>query len=102
MLNVGGVVAFDDADWPAIRKVCRFVKTNLAYSVVGTDGSDSLKRRVFEHLWRPIPSPILRLFRRILRPEVFELDGRLGLRGRCIAFRKDADDSRPGNYWVDF
>jgi predicted O-methyltransferase YrrM len=102
MLNVGGVVAFDDANWPAIRKVCRFVKTNLAYSVVGTDGSDSLKRRLFQHLWRPIPYPILRLFHRILRPEVFELDERLGLRGRCIAFRKDADDSRPGNYWVDF
>jgi hypothetical protein len=27
--SVGGVVVFDDANWPAIRKVCRFVKTNL-------------------------------------------------------------------------
>ena len=25
ILKVGGVVAFDDADWPAVRKVCRFV-----------------------------------------------------------------------------
>jgi len=102
MLNVGGVVAFDDADWPAIRKVCRFVKTNLAYSVVGTDGSDSPKHRLLQHLLRPIPSRILRLFHRILRPEIVEPNERIGLRGRCIAFRKDADDSRPGDYWVDF
>jgi len=34
MLKVGSVVAFDDANWLAIRKVCRFVKMNLAYSVL--------------------------------------------------------------------
>ena len=34
MLNVGGVVAFDDANWPAIRKLCRFVNTNLSYSLL--------------------------------------------------------------------
>jgi predicted O-methyltransferase YrrM len=99
MLNVGGAVAFDDADWPAIRKVCRFVKTNLAYSVIGTDGLDpkhSVKRRLLEHFVRHTP------FRRLLRPEVVAPDGSIGLGGRCIAFRKNADDNRRWDHFVDF
>jgi predicted O-methyltransferase YrrM len=99
MLNVGGVVAFDDASWPAIRKVCRFVKTNLAYSVLGVDGSDpetSLQRRLSERLLRRSP------FRKLLRPEVMAPDSSTGLGGGCIAFRKNADDSRTFDHFVDF
>lgn len=33
MLNVGGVVAFDDADWPSVHKVCRYIKTNRHYDL---------------------------------------------------------------------
>jgi hypothetical protein len=99
MLNVGGVVAFDDADWPAIRKVCRFVKTCPAYSVLGVDGSDperSLKRCISERLLRHGP------FRKLLRSEVITPDGSIGLVGRCIAFQKKADDSRRFDHFVDF
>ena len=99
MLNLGGVVAFDDASWPAIRKVCRFVKTNLAYSVVGAEGSDSkptLKRRISERLLRRTP------FRRLLRPEVITPDAGVGLAGSCIAFRKEADDQRRWDHFIDF
>jgi Methyltransferase domain len=99
MLNVGGIVALDDTGWPAVRKVCRFVKTNLAYFVLGVDGSDpepSLKRLLAERLARGSP------FRALLRPEVITPDGRSGLRGSCIAFRKEADDSRQWDHFVDF
>jgi predicted O-methyltransferase YrrM len=99
MLNIGGVVAFDDASWPSIRKVCRFVKTNLAYSVWGVDGSDpepSLKRRFSECLLRRSP------FRTLLRPEVIAPDSSIGLVGGCIALRKKADDSRLWDHFVDF
>jgi|SRR5208283_698999 len=99
MLNVGGVVAFDDASWPAVRKVCRFVRTNLAYSVLAVDGSNhepSLKRRLSERLLRRSP------FRRLLRPEVIAPDSSIGLEGGCIAFRKEADDSRRWDHFVDF
>jgi predicted O-methyltransferase YrrM len=99
MLNVGGVVTFDDASWPAIRKVCRFVRTNLAYSVLGVDGSDSepsQKRPLSERLLRRSP------FRRLLRPETIAPDRSMGLEGRCIAFRKQSEDSRIWNHFVDF
>ena len=99
LLNVGGIVVFDDADSPPIRKVCRFVETNLAYSVLGFDGSDpkpSLSRRLSERLLRYSP------FRPLLRPEVITSDSSIGLAGSCIAFRKKADDSRRWDHFVDF
>ncbi len=99
MLKVGGVVAFDDADWPAIRKVCRFVKTNLKYSVLGSDGSDaqlSLKHRLLRRVIRRRP------FRQFLKHEVNAPDLSAGLTGSCIAFRKDAHDNRRWDHFAEF
>lgn len=99
MLKVGGVVAFDDAAWPAVRRVCRFVKTNLAYSVLGADTTEynpSMKRRVAEHL------PARRAFSKLLRPDIVDPDISVGLAGNCIAFRKEADDRRGENHFVEF
>lgn len=31
LLNVGGVVAFHDTNWPSIRLVCKFIETNKKY-----------------------------------------------------------------------
>ena len=93
MLKVGGVVAFDDADWRAVRKVCRFVKTNLAYDVNGQGPESSLKRRLSERLLRHSP------FRMLLPPET---DRSLGLAGSCIAFRKKAHDGRRWDHFVEF
>lgn len=33
MMNVGGVVVFDDVGYPAIRRVCDFILTNRAYEI---------------------------------------------------------------------
>ena len=99
ILKVGGVVAFDDADWPAVRKVCRFASENLDYSVIaadGTDGKPSRKRRFAEWILRREP------FSRLLRPDVARRDGDLGLQGRCIAFRKNSEDGRRWDHFVDF
>jgi predicted O-methyltransferase YrrM len=99
MLKVGGVVAFDDADWSAVRRVCRFVKNNLSYSLIGADGNDpepSVKRRAAEALLRNSP------VRRLLRPEVLSRDSDTGLTGGCVAFRKESEDSRGWDHYVDF
>ena len=98
MLNVGGVVAFDDASWPAIRKLCRFVKTNLAYSVLATHGAEStsLKRHLSARALQRTP------FRKLLRPDVIATDPSLGLTGNCIAFRKEADDHRRWDHFAEF
>lgn len=67
MLRTGGVVAFDDADWPSIRTVIRYAVTNLAYGVVAT-----------------LPE----------KKERAPIDVRLGLEGSCIALRKPAPRRR--------
>jgi len=98
MLNVGGVIAFDDANWPAVRKVCRFVKTNLSYSIAGTVGatnkSPSLKRRLAKQVFRYEP------FRSLVKPQFLLSDA--DLNASSITFRKDANDSRRWDHFVDF
>jgi predicted O-methyltransferase YrrM len=88
LLRIGGIAAFDDANWPAVRKVCRFVTTNRAYSVVGTCGANSWKRRTAEWLLSTIP---------------FSLSNhKLGIKGRCVAFRKEKNDDRLYSHFSRF
>lgn len=61
MLVEGGVVVFDDADWPSIRPVLRYAVTNLSYVPVATLPEKKAREPV---------------------------DVRLGLEGSCIALRK--------------
>lgn len=93
MLRVGGVVVFDDFYYPSIRKVCRYVLTNLPYSVYQGHASavkhkETLKRRVAFNL--PVLSKELR---RIAKPEILEADHKLGLREpRYAILRKEKED----------
>ena len=61
LLCEGGVVVFDDADWPSIRPVIRYAVTNLSYEVAGTLTE---------------------------KGEREPCDVELGLQGSCIALRK--------------
>ncbi len=105
MLRVGGIVAFDDADWPAIRKVCRFVARNLHYSVATSydpkgDGEGLLRKSIvgMGHKSARIA--------RALRPELLYSDRALKLSGSLIAFRKEQDDDRVArriwDHWEEF
>jgi predicted O-methyltransferase YrrM len=53
MLRVGGVVAFDDVNWPSVGKACRFIIKNRNYSVYDSCLGSlkprklTLKRRIF-------------------------------------------------------
>jgi predicted O-methyltransferase YrrM len=93
LLRVGGVVVFDDTLYPSVRKVCRYVVTNRAYTVVNRPSGPETrapwsKTRML--LKAPVISPYLN---RIAKPEVVEPDEILGLpAGNYIALRKDGDD----------
>lgn len=62
LLKEGGVVAFDDADWPSIRPIIRYIVTNLPYTVL-----------------RSLPE----------KKDREQIDIELGLEGSCIALRKE-------------
>jgi predicted O-methyltransferase YrrM len=88
LLRTGGVIAFDDCDWPSIRALCRFIATNRSYRVCAAThagGSPSLVRRATE--WATRHSSHLR---RLVAPRFVQSDLSLGLPidSRCVAFEK--------------
>jgi predicted O-methyltransferase YrrM len=82
MLPVGGVVAFDDLTYPAVKKLVRFVILNRDYSPILTTITRprrSWKRRLLE--------PLLRSR---LKPEITMPDCDLGIESGWIALRKNS------------
>jgi predicted O-methyltransferase YrrM len=96
MLNVGGVVAFDDAARPGINRVIRYAMNYDAYRVYGGQtfaNGISWKGHVRRAL-RSIPR-----VRRIVRRDLLQPDWELGIRGTCIALQKVREDSGRSSRW---
>lgn len=103
MLRKGGVIAFDDTGWPSVRKACRFVINNRNYSVYDVlqplePDTPSLKRRLFRGAVRFLGRHSS-AFRGIVKPSVLDADAPLENAGRCVALRKEDDDTR--GYTID-
>ena len=105
MLRTGGVVVFDDADWPSIRKLCRYIATNQSYSVVEpmypiNNDKKSIKRSLVNKLLTmPATAEKMRYY---FNPEVLETDLDLGLNGSCIALKKESEDTRRWDFHKSF
>lgn len=110
MLNVGGVIVFDDSNWPAVRQVCRHIIRNRNYSLYGYL---SVKRVPKQKARRPlrlvqrINPLLLGLLRRRFGNRYPGAIRRLAMMGLiagadCIAFRKEADDTRSFTHHHDF
>jgi predicted O-methyltransferase YrrM len=85
MLNVGGVVVFDDVDNPGIRKVVRYIVTNLPYKSLWPKGNASMKRKIAGKIASLIAGK-----RHIIAPEFLQSDPSLGLSDKkYIAVRKE-------------
>lgn len=115
MLRVGGAVAFDDAEWPAIRRVVRFAASNLHYRVwkvlPGARRSLSRKRKAYDAalLVAGLPLRALALLPGLRVPvtrafgaELLGADRRLGLEGTLIILRKEGADDRRYFHHVEF
>lgn len=104
LLRVGGVVALDDGHYQSIRKLCRFIATNRSYSVLRCLRHDlhrklSVKRRILRRA-----GSFSKTVGRLLKSEFLEPDIELGLvpGSRCIAFRKEAHDTRRWDFHREF
>lgn len=98
MLNVGGVVAFDDVGFACVEKVCRFILKNRNYRVHSTlENTGQInaptRRRLTQSAIRSAARFSPRL-RSLLSPCIVEDRQDLGLNGWCVAFTKEADDTR--------
>jgi predicted O-methyltransferase YrrM len=96
LLPPGGLVAFDDSDWPAITAAIRYALTNRHYEVVHSDFVIESEPNT--------PSRLANVLRRVaklssklsakLRPDFITPPFDLGLRGRCSVLRKIKCDDR--------
>jgi predicted O-methyltransferase YrrM len=92
MLDVGGVVILDDANWPGVLRLVKHISTYPAYRIRGRTGPAPIRIRArVRRALAPIIPPLRRDWDRIL------LSG-----SRCVAFEKVAEDRRPFEWHVDF
>jgi predicted O-methyltransferase YrrM len=115
LLGVGGLVAFDDADWPSVRRVVRYVATNLSYTVHAAmrprSNGWSPAKRAYEAA-RSLAGSASGAFERVpgfrrMIPSMVGADWRgidahLGIGGPCVVLRKTANDSRRYDHHVEF
>src|SRR6185312_3139045 len=96
LLPTGGVVAFDDSDWPAVIAVLRYVLTNRHYEIAypgviieGVRNTPTRSARALRSLAHLSPKLASKL-----KPEFLIPTYDLGIRGRCVVLRKTASDDR--------
>jgi predicted O-methyltransferase YrrM len=96
LLNVGGVVAFDDAARASINRVVRYAINYDAYKVYGgqTFSTDVTWKG---QVRRSIAGT--GLGRRLLRKVVLAPDWELGIRSTCVALQKVKEDDGRGSGW---
>jgi predicted O-methyltransferase YrrM len=96
LLADGGLIAFDDSDWPAVTQVIRYAISNRHYEVAFPEVviepsrySPGLANRLLRRVARAVPK-----FGTRLRPDFLNPSYEQGIRGRCVVLRKLKADDR--------
>ncbi len=99
LLDVGGVVIFDDCDFPGIKRVTRFINQLPNYKILACHYKD--KSSIKKNILRKVLSLMIRIlpFKNKFYPTIdFKTDEELGLDYRCIAFQKTSHEERDWNW----
>ena len=98
MLRVGGIVAFDDADWPSLNRLLRYLVEYPSYEVFDSQPrwQSSWRGRLRRQL---VSVPAVA---RIVHPTVRRRSWDLGIFDTCICLRKISEDERPITWFPDF
>lgn len=102
MLDVGGVVVFDDVGYPSIRRACDFVVTNRDYEIddcVRLPSESNFRRRAKREM-NQLLHPLIRTDKTPGR-EAKQLESRLE-DVYFLALRKRSNDSRRWDHFVPF
>lgn len=91
MLDIGGIIVFDDCDWPGVRMLVRYLASMPHLRVAATIGESpkTFRRRVVSSTVSFVPGK-----RKIFRSDLATTDQDLGIAGSCVAFEKIQDDER--------
>jgi predicted O-methyltransferase YrrM len=92
MLEVGGIVILDDANFPSILRLARHIRTYPAYELFACVDSKSARRRIRTEARSAISRAL---------PGMTWLK-RSWDHPRCVAFRKVMPDTRNWNWHVEF
>jgi hypothetical protein len=96
LLVKGGLVAFDDSDWPAITQALNYIVTNRHYEIAFPEvviepskHSPGLASWTLKRIARYFPKLSMKL-----RPDFLTPSYERGIRGRCVVLRKLKSDDR--------
>lgn len=103
LLEVPGIVVFDDVDYPQLKKLVRYVSNYPCYELLGTLPNyyrlrDSIALKVSALLNR-MPQ---RLTRQLLIDNAFRPDISLGLNTSIVALKKTEPDDRNWDWYAPF
>jgi hypothetical protein len=98
MLRVGGIVVFDDADWPGLNRLLRYLVEYPAYEVF--DGRHFEKSSLLGRVRKRVVE--IAAVSKVVHPMVRRRSWDLGLMGTCVALRKIAEDEREMTWHPDF
>ena len=109
LLEVGGVVAFDDITFSGIKKLMRYLVNYPNYKLIGRV-KEKRQRGLTGKLYDAIVSsfrPLSKIFPtkmkyKIFSDNVIRPDKKLGLDATMVALQKTAPDTRRWDWYVDF
>ncbi len=109
LLDVGGIVAFDDITFSGIKKLMRYLINYPNYKLVGRvkyKPHRGIKGTIYDAiiaLFRPLPRFFpTKMKYKIFSDNIIRPDRKLGLDATMIALQKTATDSRCWNWYIDF
>ena len=99
ILEINGIIVFDDVDMPGIRKLLRYLSqfpNYKVYSQFPANNKESKLRKLAKLLkWLPQSE-------KLLREEILKTDYELGINSHAVALQKTDNDERTRHWHVSF
>ena len=99
ILNTGGIIVFDDVQWPGIRKVLRYISqfpNYMVYAQLPKNKPESKTRKIMK-LLKKIPKSY-----KIFKEDILLSDFDLGINTICVAIKKIGPDNRNWDWHTKF
>lgn len=107
LVRAGGIIVFDDVEWPSVNKAIRYLSNYPNYMLIGGANRTRSRKRRWLNTGKLALRPLTRLLPGRLAKEFFDdsvirLDSELGLDTSMLALRKVAAGGRSYDWYVPF